>query len=165
MCTSNVDLHQWAARQDTSEIFHSKYENVKIRFYRNKLNCPYVTKYLLFLYSILIYIYLHILCLCLVNASNPQNLPSQKNEIHHNPQYGSVIISIILCGMKLLVHSKTSTAQSLKFENGDVISSYSLPDIWLLIHVVLKLNHLSKMGYNTSNIFHSVYVYICKSKI
>ena len=45
-----------------------------------------------------------------------------------------VITSIIKCGMKLLIHSQTSTLLPLKFRNGRIISSYSLLYMWLLIH-------------------------------
>ena len=42
--------------------------------------------------------------------------------------------AIIKCGMKLLIHSKTSTVQPLKFRNGQVISSHTLLEKWLFIH-------------------------------
>ena len=40
-------------------------------------------------------------------------------------QHGWLITSIMKCGMKLLSHSQTSTVASLKFGNGQVISSYT----------------------------------------
>ena len=39
-----------------------------------------------------------------------------------------------MCGMKLLIHSQTSTVQPLKFGNGWAISSHILLGMWLLIH-------------------------------
>ena len=44
----------------------------------------------------------------------------------------------INCGMKLLIHSQTSTAQPLKFGNGWVISSHILLGMNLLIHSGIK---------------------------
>ena len=41
--------------------------------------------------------------------------------------------------MKLLIHSQTSTVAPLKFGNGKVISSHTSLDMWLLIHVLLKV--------------------------
>ena len=37
--------------------------------------------------------------------------------------------------MTLLIHSQTSTVVPLKFENGKVISSQTLPGMWLFVHV------------------------------
>ena len=51
-----------------------------------------------------------------------------------------VITLIINCWIKLLIHSKTSTVQPLKFGNGQVISSHTLLFRWLLIHVGIKVN-------------------------
>ena len=48
--------------------------------------------------------------------------------------------------MKLLIHSKTSTATPLKFGKGWVISSYNLLDRWLHIHARIKANQVSKRG-------------------
>ena len=38
--------------------------------------------------------------------------------VYLQPQHGKVIMSIIKCGMKLLIHSKTSTVQPLKSGQG-----------------------------------------------
>ena len=40
----------------------------------------------------------------------------------------------VKCGMKLLTHSQTATAQLFKFENWYVITSNTLLGVWLLIH-------------------------------
>ena len=45
-----------------------------------------------------------------------------------------------MCGMKLLIHSYTSTVQPLKFANGYVISSHTLRGMRLLIHAEIKVN-------------------------
>ena len=50
------------------------------------------------------------------------------------------ITSIIMCGVKLFVHSQTSTVHPLKFGNGYVISLDTLLGMWLLIHAVIKVN-------------------------
>ena len=52
--------------------------------------------------------------------------------------------SFIKCGLKLLIHSQTSTIAPLKFGNGKVISSHTLLGMWLFIHVRIKLNILVK---------------------
>ena len=39
-------------------------------------------------------------------------------DIDFNPGMGDHIISIIMCGMKLFIHSQTSTVAPLKFRNG-----------------------------------------------
>ena len=52
--------------------------------------------------------------------------------------------SFIKCGLKLLIHSQTSTIAPLKFGNGKVISSHTLLGMWLFIRVRIKLNHISK---------------------
>ena len=44
------------------------------------------------------------------------------------------------CGMKILIHSQTSTVQLLKFWNGYLISSHNLLDMWLLIDTGIKIN-------------------------
>ena len=44
-----------------------------------------------------------------------------------------------MCGMKLLIHSQTSTVEPLKFENGLVISSCTFLYMWLLIHAGIKV--------------------------
>ena len=44
------------------------------------------------------------------------------------------------------IHSQTSTVAPLKFVNGYVISSHTLPGMWLLIHNRIKLNHACKSG-------------------
>ena len=41
--------------------------------------------------------------------------------------------------MKLLIDSQTSTVQPLKFGNWWVMSSHTLPGMWLLIHAVIKV--------------------------
>ena len=51
-----------------------------------------------------------------------------------------IIPSIIECGMKLLIHSQTSTVKPLKFGNGYVISSHILLGMWLIIHNGIKVN-------------------------
>ena len=43
-------------------------------------------------------------------------------------------------GLKLLIHSPTSTVQSLKFENAQKTSSLTLLGIWLHIHAGIKVN-------------------------
>ena len=48
--------------------------------------------------------------------------------------------SIMKCGMKLLIHSKTSKVQPLKFGNELVISSHILKAMWLLIHAGIEVN-------------------------
>ena len=58
-----------------------------------------------------------------------------------------VITSIIKCGVKLLIHSRTSTVASNKFENWWVIPSPTLLSMWLLIHAGLELIHVSKRGF------------------
>ena len=52
--------------------------------------------------------------------------------------------SFIKCGLKLIIHSQTSTIAPLKFGNGKVISSHTLLGMWLFIHVRIKLNILVK---------------------
>ena len=47
--------------------------------------------------------------------------------------------------MTLLLHSETSTVAPLQFGNKQVISSYDLQRIWLLIHAMIKVN-LRKRG-------------------
>ena len=54
--------------------------------------------------------------------------------INFNLSMDKLITSIIMCGMKLLIHSQTSTVPPLRFGNGYVISSGTLQAIWLLIH-------------------------------
>ena len=45
-----------------------------------------------------------------------------------------------MCGMKLPTHSQTSTMlSSLKFGNGQIISSHTLLGLWLLIHAEVFL--------------------------
>ena len=44
-----------------------------------------------------------------------------------------------MCGMILLIHSKTSTLQQLKFADGYVISSHTLLGMWLHIHAEIKV--------------------------
>ena len=46
----------------------------------------------------------------------------------------------VKCGMKLLIHSQTSTVAPLKFGIGHVISSYILWWMWLFIHAGNKVN-------------------------
>ena len=60
--------------------------------------------------------------------------------INFKPSMDKVITSIIKCGIKLLIHSQTSTVQPLKFGNGKVISSHTLLCMWLLIHAGIKVN-------------------------
>ena len=43
-----------------------------------------------------------------------------------------------MCGMKLLIHSQTSTVQPLMFGNGSVSSSHTLLGMWLLNHAGLQ---------------------------
>ena len=47
-----------------------------------------------------------------------------------------MIISIIDCWMKLLIHSQNSAAQPLKFRNGWISSSHTSLGIWLLMDKV-----------------------------
>ena len=42
--------------------------------------------------------------------------------------------------MKLYIHSQTSTVQLVKVGNGQVISSHTLLDFWLLTHGGIKIN-------------------------
>ena len=42
--------------------------------------------------------------------------------------------------MKLLLHSKTSAVQPLKFVNGLLISSNTLLGMWLFTHAEIKFN-------------------------
>ena len=51
-----------------------------------------------------------------------------------------LITTTIRCGRKLLIHYQISTVQSLKFGNGEAISSHTLPGMWLLIHAGIKIN-------------------------
>ena len=44
------------------------------------------------------------------------------------------------CGMGLFIHSQTSTMQPLKFGNGEVISSHTVLDMWLLIYAVIDVS-------------------------
>ena len=64
-----------------------------------------------------------------------------------------VIISIMMCGMKLLIHSQTSTVQPLKFGDGYVISVPIFLGMRLFIHVGFKSIYVSKSGIN-HNITH-----------
>ena len=61
-------------------------------------------------------------------------------------QHGKVITSIIKYGMKLLTHSQTSTVQPLKFGNGEVFLSHTLPCMWWLIHVGIKVKPYYQKG-------------------
>ena len=49
-------------------------------------------------------------------------------------------------GMKILIHSQTSTVQPLKFGIGTVISSRTLLDMWLLIHTEIKVKGMLLKG-------------------
>ena len=51
-----------------------------------------------------------------------------------------MIIIVIKCGMKLLIHSQTSTVQPLKFVNGYVIASQSLLGMCLIIYAGIKVS-------------------------
>ena len=42
--------------------------------------------------------------------------------------------------MKLLIHPQTSLVQPLKFGNRQIISSHTLLNMWLLIHIGIKVN-------------------------
>ena len=44
-----------------------------------------------------------------------------------------------MCGIKLLIHSKNSMVQPLKFRNGFVISSHAFLGMELLIHAGIKV--------------------------
>ena len=44
-----------------------------------------------------------------------------------------------MCGMKVLIHSPTSTAIPLKFANGSAISFHILIGMWLFIHAAIKV--------------------------
>ena len=64
-----------------------------------------------------------------------------KNRI--NKSQGQLLqtwINIIKSGMKLRIISHRTTVQPLTFGNGEVISSHSLLDMWLLIHAGVKVN-------------------------
>ena len=43
-----------------------------------------------------------------------------------------------MCGMKLLIHSQTSTVPPMKFGNVWVIPSHASQGLWLLIHAEIK---------------------------
>ena len=58
--------------------------------------------------------------------------------------------AIIKCGMKLLMHSHTSTVASLKFGNGQVISFHILLNMFSLINAGINVN-VSKKGHSTLN--------------
>ena len=60
--------------------------------------------------------------------------------MHDIPKSAYTLFDKRVCGLKLLIHSETSTVQPLKFGNGSVISSNTLPGIWLLIHAGIKDN-------------------------
>ena len=47
--------------------------------------------------------------------------------------------SIIKCGIKLLIHAKTSTVQPLKCGNGLVVLSHTPPGMCLLVHDRIKV--------------------------
>ena len=51
----------------------------------------------------------------------------------------------INCGMKLLIHSQTSTVRPLKFVNGYVMSPHILLDMRLFIHAGIKVNPWSQI--------------------
>ena len=53
-------------------------------------------------------------------------------------KHGKIIISIVKCGMKLLIHSQTSSVAPVKFGNGQVIPTH------LLLLMGLKFIHVSK---------------------
>ena len=72
-----------------------------------------------------------------------QQWPLSLTWINFNPSMDKLIISIIKCGMKLLIQSQTSTVQPLKFGNGWVILSYTLLGIYLSM-LGLKFIHVSK---------------------
>ena len=64
-----------------------------------------------------------------------------------------------MCGMKLPIHSKTSTVQQLKFGNESVISSHTLLGMWLLIHVksmLIKMatGDITATKQTTTKLFH-----------
>ena len=51
---------------------------------------------------------------------------------------------MIKCGIKLLIHSQIPMAAPLKFGNTWIISSQRLLGMWLLIHVLSKLIHVTE---------------------
>ena len=64
----------------------------------------------------------------------------------------------VKCEMKLLFHSQTSTAPSLKFGKGSVISSYPQNDCIYLCMLGSKLNPVNKGGYRCV-LFVSCWIY------
>ena len=54
-----------------------------------------------------------------------------------------MITFIIKCGMKYLIHAKPSMVASLKFGNGQIISSYTLLGMYFLFMLGLELIHVS----------------------
>ena len=51
-----------------------------------------------------------------------------------------VITSIMMYGVKLLIHPQTSTVRPLKFDNGWVHSYHILMGVWLLIYAGITVN-------------------------
>ena len=54
--------------------------------------------------------------------------------------------SIIKCGVKLLIHSQTSTVQPMNLRNGLVISFHTVLSKWALIHAGIKVNLCYQRG-------------------
>ena len=50
-----------------------------------------------------------------------------------------MVAYVIKCGMKLLIHSQTSTVAALKFRSESVILSHTLLRMWLFIHVWIRV--------------------------
>ena len=56
-----------------------------------------------------------------------------------NSYHGKVMKSITKCGMKLFIHSQTSTVALLTFGNGSVISAFTLLDMWSLTYAATEV--------------------------
>ena len=52
------------------------------------------------------------------------------------------------CGMRILIHSKTSISPPLKFRSGLVVPSHTFQCMWLLIHIKNRASDVKRLSWD-----------------